>query len=387
MIDIVDDTVDFHYPRVSPVETKPVGKTIADYAAIYGLKKVTVFQQYSMRSYQTGLYDVLTDGNVASMSRILSDLTRESKKLGNRILIINFLVPEAKSVKGGQAALDLLQSRLAQVTGVTVSVEEYEYGAHAKENRDWLDDLALTPDELSISYFRHKASDYHPRPHYVFICPGSPRKENPLYSMDEYEYFDESISEADLTFFYNKNQAIFAKSNRQFEASSVTFEIDRTRRINEPLPKFHYYFPYRLTDKDYMFDEFLQECPKGAIVAVTDPNESLGKLDFLQTVQSKTNPDVTLLKMNPSMHLDVVRSIIAENEEARKKDTSSRFTTPRKIVITSKLNHTLHMGPVEMFSIAYPLRGAQKLEHFKYIRGGTNEFFFEEESKRALGRT
>ena len=387
-MEFIDDTTTKaeDYPAVSPVETKPVGETLAKYAEIFGLRDVSVIQQYSMRSYQTGLYDVLTDGNAASMSRILFDLVKFSKKLKNPIRNITFMVPDRESVKGGIGSLDALETRLRNITGVNIVLEEYEYGANAKENREFLDNLALLPNELSISYFRHDLSGEHLKPHLAFICPGSPRKENPLYSMDEFEYFEDAIGYADITFFYNKNQAIYGSGRRQYEASAVTFEINPNSNINDPLPKFHFYFPYRLTDKDYMFEEFLHEIPSGSIVAVTDPNESLGSLKPLEVVQSTVNPGVTLLKMDPSRHLDIVRSIIEENAQARKKDTSSRFTTPRKIVITSKLNKTLHMGPVEMFSIAKN-SSSSELEHFKYVRNGTNEFFFTEESKRALGRT
>ena len=371
-----------NYPKASyPVPTRRVGETLAAYAKIHNLRKVDVVQQYSMRSYQTGLYDVLSDGNVASMSRILFDLVNNTK-----IEKIVFTVPMADSVKGGQASLDLLKSRLQYVTKVEVELEELEYGENARANRYALEDLDLDTEALNISYFLHNEDMTYNRPHYIFICPGSPRKENPLYKMDEYEYFDKAVSLADMTFFYNKNQAVFNRGLRQFEASAVTFEIQRGATVDTPLPAFDYYFPYRLSDKDYMFEEFLHDLPQGTVVAVTDPNESLGNLDILSRVQSTVNFGVTLLKMNPAQHLDIVRSIIAENERARKNNPSKGFTCPRKIVITSKLNKTLHMGPVEMFSIANPIKGAAKLDHFKYVRGGTNEFFFEEESKRALGR-
>nr|CAI3971241.1 hypothetical protein ORM20_00192 [Ochrobactrum phage ORM_20] len=378
-----DDT---YYPKSHPIPTKPVGKTLAIYCDLHGLNKVDVIQQYSMRSYQTGLYDILTDGNVNSMSKILFDLVTYSKvNLKRRIERIGITVPYANSVKGGKESQEKLKNRLQLVTGVDVFVEELEYAANARENRDVLDQLALFEDSLNISYFRH--TDQSPS-HYVFICPGSPRKENPLYDMSEFGYFEDSITAADMTFFYNANQAIFNEGRRCFEASSVTFEINRVREVEAPLPMFHFYFPYRLTDKDYMFEEFLHDLPQGTVVAVTDPNESLGQLKPLDTVQSTVNFGVTLLKMDPSKHLDVVRSIILENEQFRKKNPSKGFTCPRKIVMTSKLNHTLHMGPVEMYSIAYPKNHTgEKLDHFKFVRGGTNSFFFEEESKRALGRT
>ncbi|QIW87891.1 hypothetical protein Ab1vBOLIVR5_gp243 [Agrobacterium phage OLIVR5] len=335
-----------------------------------------------MRSYETGLYDVLTDGNVNSMVKIITAACATAKKNGNPIKAVSVSCPDPSFVKGGDDALEALRKKFS-VCGADIFLFDVDYGSNAKENRYVVSGQPLDYEALNITYFKHNREE---NEHTIFVCPGSPRPENPLYDESEFDYFQEAILNSDMTFFYNWNQARFGAYHRCFEAAGVTFEMSRNRVIDDPLPRFHYYFPYRLTDKDYLFDEFISDLPNGTVVAVTDPNESLGRMNALSVVQSEKNPGVTLMKIDPRTHLDIVRSIIIDNEIAF--NSGKKYKPLRQIVITSRLSKTLHMGPAEMFSIAYPKGATRKkdINHFKFIEAGTTEFEFETESERALGR-
>lgn len=348
------------------VETKDVGSTIAAYMAIHSLDEILVHQRYDTIPFQN-------DKFLHSTAKIIYSIHQNLKKMEGTLKGVTITIPEETPEEEIRAVKARLSVFNFPVNLVKVNYNsEYVYGpTHS-----------LLGHGLNISYFNHDQTAL--RDHLVFISP-----DNDYWDEDIIRYYHNAVRDADISFVYNWRNATVMNGHRMYEASGFVFEVDpKYRVIDAPLPQFHYYFPWSIEDERYMFPEFISDLPKGTIVAILDEEEILGEnFKVMEKMVSPFNDGVTLLKMDPRAHDDLVKSIILENEEFRKKDKSSKFKPLRQIVLTNKLSVHMDIRAVEMYSIAYP-KGLPRtdVKHFKTIPNGITEFQFEEESIRALGR-
>lgn len=350
---------------------------------------IVVLQQFSMRSYSTGKYNILADGNLNSMLHILGRFADEQKKVHGKVPVgILMTVPSEEQVENAEKAYSVLKDRLTLIGFDDITLEYTDYGKNALENRTHFN---FGEDEfdrsLIVTYFKidrnvHVGSDV------LFICPGSPRPENPLYSVEEIPYFQEAVASSDMTFFYNDNQAVFDYEEKCFEVKDVTSSphID-TRKydgVNIKIPD--YYFPYRLTDDDYKFKDLVLSVTRPVVIAITDPNESMMKNSEVgKEMKHPDNELVTLVKIDPKTHHDYVNILMLYIRGVLSKDRS-RFGPERvpRIIISSSLSKTLHMAPVEMFAVAIRLGVlSTKFTPFYYFKTTFQEH--EHHSYRALG--
>ncbi|QGZ14134.1 hypothetical protein PP940_gp097 [Rhizobium phage RL2RES] len=308
---------------------KSVQEFVSHYTRAFDLIKIMIEQQYSMRSYETGLYDIRSDGNLRSMINILNSADFNHFN----IIMISITVPEADQLKNGAEDYVWLKEQLSEGIRDIIVFVEFKYGVNALENRkNRVCFTGSTSNELLITYFAIDG-----RPNAVFICPGSPRPENPLYSMDEAPWFLTQVRESVATFFFNANQDIYSKYHP--ELNEKIFEItefvkiprlDWNRPIYDVFDKIDIYFPYRLTDADYGFETIVKEFPT-KIFGVTDPNNSLEKLPYYEEIKHR------VVKLDPRKHMDNLLTVYANKNSF--------------VYMPADLTKTIHMGPVEILSV------------------------------------
>ncbi|QNH71395.1 hypothetical protein PP938_gp208 [Rhizobium phage AF3] len=311
------------------MKNKSVQEFISHYTRAFDLDKIAIEQQYSMRSYETGLYDIRSDGNLRSMINILSSADFNHYNINQ----ITITVPEEDQLKNGAEDYVWLKDQFSEGIADILTLIPFKYGVNALENRkNSVCFCGSNPDELLITYF---AIEY--RPHAVFICPGSPRPENPLYSMDEAGWFHVQIRESVATFFFNANQDIYSKyqpglSAKVFEIAEFVKmpRLDWNRPMYEVFDEIDIYFPYRLTDADYGFEVIVKEFPT-KIFGVTDPNNSLEKLPYYEEIKHR------VVKLDPQKHMDHLLTVYANKNSF--------------VYMPADLTKTIHMGPVEILSI------------------------------------
>ncbi|AKE44900.1 hypothetical protein AU106_gp269 [Sinorhizobium phage phiM9] len=310
------------------VRQKSLQSFLESYAKAYDLKNLFIEQQYSMRSYETGLYDIRSDGNLKSVLDILRDM-------GSDVFQdIYITVPQVNQLKNGVEDLYWIEAQHEKITPIKVT-----YGENALANRTqhifsgdrWKGDLVLT-------YFAIQD-----RPHTIFLCPGSPRPENTTYSMEEFPWFEKQILDSVATFFFNKNQMIYPEVNLRGQSEKV-FEI--TDFVAPKIPSSYepvdligaidIYFPYRLSDKDYDFEHLILNELPDSIFGVTDPNNSLKTLPFYDKIANR------VLKLDPSKHMANLLTILNDSVDG---------ASSVKVYMPSDLRKTIHLGPVEIISM------------------------------------
>lgn len=313
-------------------------QSLQDFCVNYGrafkLSKIFVEQQYSMRSYETGRYDIRSDGNLRSILNTIVEFC-----MGE--FVITITVPEESSLKNGREDIQWLES-------FGVDVVERKYGDNARHNRE-LHIFSRDPideDTLYVTYFETEC-----RNHCVFVCPGSPRPENPVYSMDEYEWFQDQVFSASATFFFNENQNIFKYEGYVSMNEPVAFEIEKFVKPEVPIfgstisGHIHkigsrcVYFPYRITDKDYLFDELLTH---DVTIFATDPNQSLRKHPMYDIIKDR------IVLISPSRHKECLNAFLSYAGDSR-------------VWFPSDARKTVHLGPVEILSLARYYRSENKL--------------------------
>ncbi|QIG69708.1 hypothetical protein EVB81_139 [Rhizobium phage RHph_I46] len=306
------------------MKQQSVQNFISNYGQAFSLDTLLIEQQYSMRSYETGLYDIRSDGNLRSIINILNDADLSVFKK------IEITVPNETQMKNGLEDADWLFMELKEEIRNKTMFIPTEYGKNALENR--LNNIAFNGrlyGDLVLTYFAIKE-----REHTIFICPGSPRPENPLYDPAEKPWFEEQVKEAVATFFFNSNQHVYGRKfdEKIFEISNFVSQpnLDFQRPHYSQFENIDLYFPYRLTDADYGFEKLCNEHPSYTF-GVTDPNNSLDKLPFYETIKNR------VVKLDPKKHKDYLLTIYANRNT--------------KIYMPADLTKTIHMGPVEILSI------------------------------------
>ena len=305
---------------------KDMATYIVDFCRLNGLRRVFFAQQYSMRSYETGLYDVTTDGNL----KLTLNVVERIRDLSNLEISISF--PEMDQVNAA--------SKLFLTLNLQLDFVHTRYGLNAKANREVVGpdiNLNIIEDELLVTHFEVPRNKFA-----IFVCPASPRPENPQYSMDELPWFQDQINKATATFVLNENQAgPLDFTNKILEMRNFVKPIDYDPEfvVTEHLYKAErlilqdadFYFPYRITDKDYKFVEALEQWPH-SLFAVTDPNDSLEEQSWYEDEKHR------IMKLDKSRHQLYLRFIEA-------------VSVSPKVLWTSDLSKTVHMGPVEMYGL------------------------------------
>ena len=305
------------------MKRKDLQSFVQEYCCLFQIGTVEIVQQYSMRSYEDGKYNIRSDGNLRSILNTIDWIYED----------LNFIitVPRPEHLKNGEDDIKWLLSQNGKI-----SVRHADYHENALQNR--LNGIDYTPslENLVITYF-----DVEPHTHSIFLCPGSPRGENPTYNMEELPWFKRQVKNSVATFFFNKNQNILGWPQKCFEIEGIVEEVElwRIPQLEEQdlktIRKIDLYFPYRLTDRDYDFQYWLSYAvAHGLRIGVTDPNNSLETLKLTDNVRD------LIVKLDPSKHWGYLRSL---------EDEKSEF----KIIWASDLRKTLHMGPVEMASAFY----------------------------------
>lgn len=218
---------------------------------------------YSMRSYETGLYSILKDGNFKlHINRIEN----------NDILVI----PSNSSDKEEFLSL-----------GLHSNIIEVEYFSNAEENRkkfwskyqQYFDsfNLSILTD---ITGYTGNQDLYN-----NFNITYNPKIIRPYID----KFFDVdtlSVLKSIKTTVLNHNQkdsfidnnyqelSIYLKSKLEVNQKVISkryFDLVGTKQIN--IPKFDIFFPFRLTDKAYKFEKTVEKY-KDKIILITDPNSS-----------------------------------------------------------------------------------------------------------------
>ncbi|QIG73911.1 hypothetical protein PP935_gp136 [Rhizobium phage RHph_N34] len=309
------------------MKQQSVQNFIEGYSRAFGLRVLLIEQQYSMRSYETGLYDIRSDGNLRSMINIVNQI---SSSVTDKFKSVDITVPLESQLKNGAEDVEWLRNEFHEDLRHKLFPVVIPYGMNALENRK--ENVAFCSrdrGDLVLTYFEIRN-----RQHTIFICPGSPRPENLTYDPAEKPWFEQQVEEAVATFFFNANQHVYDNrfDEKIFEISN--FVLSPNLEDNSP----HYsqfenidlYFPYRLTDADYGFESLCNEHPSYTF-GVTDPNNSLEKLPFYESIKNR------VVKLDPSKHKDYLLTIYANRNT--------------KIYMPADLTKTIHMGPVEILSI------------------------------------
>ncbi|QIG68074.1 hypothetical protein EVB55_139 [Rhizobium phage RHph_Y68] len=311
------------------MKRQSVQNFISNYSRAFGLKTLLIEQQYSMRSYETGLYDIRSDGNLRSIINIINELDLEA------ITKIDITIPLFDQMKNGHDDAEWLRNEFFEEIRPRLMFVPTQYGVNALANRkENVAYFGRDVGDIVLTYF-----DIKDRDHTIFICPGSPRPENPLYSMDEAPWFEKQISEAVATFFFNQNQNIYPDIyyEKMFEITNFVRkpDLDEAKPHYDQFEFIDLYFPYRLTDEDYGFEALAYAYPE-AIIGVTDPNNSLEKLPYFDDIKNR------VVKLDPKKHKDYLLTIAANRKT--------------RIYMPSDLTKTIHMGPIEILSIFWNKR-------------------------------
>jgi hypothetical protein len=278
-----------------------------------------------MRSYETGLYDIRSDGNLRSILDIIAEL-------GSKFSTISITIPLPDQLKNGEEDSNWLKSQNPRIRLWSVLYAENAL-ANRKENVAY---CSRTYEELVITYFKVNNRD-----HTIFLCPGSPRPENPTYSMDEADWFRDQIDQSTATFFMNENQFIReyggVSEDKIFELKDfVTPRESSSYDAISEISSIGIYFPYRLTDKDYDFENLILNEYPNTVFGITDPNNSLEKLPYYDKIKSRT------VLLDPSKHIDNLLTI---------RDDAVDGAYLVKVYMPSDLRKTIHLGPIEIFSM------------------------------------
>lgn len=249
-------------------------------------KNVLFIPIYSMRNYETGFYNLANDGN---MARIVSKLY----ELEN--CNIDLLIP-AKS-ENLDKAISILKGR----TNIKI-IKCNAYGKNAKETREELEkfipyinenyDCIISEPNILTKYLVD--NDYK----VIYWCVASITSEICPWFVEDYIEIDKYIASKAITAVSLENQVLALKGNSYVE-SFYNPEVFDYKTI---------FFPFRLSDKSYHFEELKKAIYKiksmgynNFKVLYTDPNNSY--YEKLDDVFVKVSPDkdiyLSILKSRP----------------------------------------------------------------------------------------
>lgn len=287
---------------------------------------VFYFPIVSMRSHKTGKFDLSKDGNI---NRALSFFNKTNVKF----LTIKLAIAESDlDVDGYSVFLKWIRA-LERSRGAEIQIlfEEFSLFENAYDQRfsigPWDVRLLNEGEDNVIIYERESIGSYLRANHKlimdrqtIFWSPVSATKDNigcsiPSFLAD-FEGIDRKLAKsADLVIVSTKKQKdYFDELNKNIVVFNdfIDFSIvgdplvikDLQRKINEEsLTKTIIYFPFRLSDKGYKFQEVLDVCEgKNVKIVVTDPNDTLKDFDTskvnIEKVSSNRDVYYTYLQSN-----------------------------------------------------------------------------------------
>lgn len=215
---------------------------------------------YSMRSYKTGKYSILKDGNF----KLHINRMNWKKDL--------LVVPDKCSDLEEFKSLNIIPKE---------NIVKAQYGKNAYETRKsfWENNEQLSDYGLTI------VTDM---PRYKGPCKSinnfniTKDPKNPRWYIDEFINDDvEQVKIAEKTYVLNETQKKYlvsqgAPKDKIIVSTKVIskkyFDVVGTCLPND-LPEFDIFFPFRISDPAYQFDDIV-ETNQEKIILITDPNES-----------------------------------------------------------------------------------------------------------------
>ena len=242
--------------------------------------KVLIIPQYSMRSYETGVYSLLADGN---LNMVLHQIYTDTKTNEYDICIPENHVKED---------LDILVNKIIPMFACKVNFIYTKYGTNADDNR------RVVPNNIEIDYeqYAYVISYFENlRPDIPWILKMSMSKIEELtrpYADKHYPALIEALKDnylirADvlnysqynyiarthhyLTTLVNVNERCLNKELYS-KLANLFVDMDIVNELDKVTPIGAIFFPFRISDKAYDFEKAKS---LGRPMVVTDPNESL----------------------------------------------------------------------------------------------------------------
>jgi len=249
--------------------------------------KVLIVPQYSMRSYQTGKYSLLADGN---LNIVLHHLFNECKTNSFDIMVPTNHV---------EADMDILVRDILPLFKCTIRFKLLDYGLNAEANR------TIVPEAMANYYYNgyNKVISYFEnlRPTIPWVLKMHMSKIKELDRPYADKYYDdfigalrvENLIQADVLNYAQYEQVKrdwpnlancinvheqCMNTNFYNEISNLFVDLEVVDKLDELMPKGCYFFPFRVSDKAYEFKRVLNT---GLTVAVTDPNDSVPDSEYI----------------------------------------------------------------------------------------------------------
>jgi hypothetical protein len=234
-------------------------------------KKVLFIPIYSMRSYKTGKYKMLNDGN---MARILSKIYSSNVKSAH------VLIPEQYEIEDFEDLNNFVERLKINVTFLQVKC----YGENANETRNTLrfindkelnllercnnyDVIISEPNMTTYALMESKIKSK-----LIYWCVASKTSEICPWFVEEFADMDYKIAQNVKTAVLTKTQMFYLKGKSFVDTDFYKAELFDYKTI---------FFPFRLSDKSYkakIFRKIIEELKSEGInnfkVLFTDPNNS-----------------------------------------------------------------------------------------------------------------
>ena len=250
--------------------------------------RVLIIPQFSMRSYKTGTYSLLADGN---LNLVLHQIFNSTKTNEYVITIPKDHVRED---------LEVIKEKILPNFDCKVTFMEIPYGIHADANRTVVprhfDNFSYFEFAYVISYFENL------RPDIPWVLKMSMSKIKELdrpYADKHYNSFIEALGHhwliradvlnysqyemvklTDPELLKNVNVNEQCLNRKFYDILREEFvDQDIVAVLNEVVPDNALFFPFRISDKAYDFE---RASMLGRPVVVTDPNESLQNPDVIK---------------------------------------------------------------------------------------------------------
>ena len=276
-----------------------------------------------MRSYKTGVYSLLADGN---LNIVLHHIYNSSKT--NEYVIT---IPD----KHVHDDLEILENKIAPMFACKITFLPIKYGKNAEDNR------TVVPDNIAIDYslYSYVISYFENlRPWVPWVLKMHMSKIAELdrpYADKHYDSFiealrDENLIRADVLNYSQYNmvestdpqlakkvnvneQCLNRKFYKKMFKKFVNYKL--ADKLDAVVPYEAIFFPFRISDKAYDF-EAVKEL--GRPIIVTDPNESLEDLedDDVDILRLKGNMKEMLYSMIALMqHRSDIKIVLYEDNE------------------------------------------------------------------------
>lgn len=266
---------------------------------------INIAQQYSMRSHDTGLYNIMLDGN---FNLTLSRLYEISKN--NKVKKIKISAPNNRTND------DFFNTINEQLFNNKIELVNYEYGINAMDNMKKFANsnnaicglMSKNRNSINLSYFPLKQNDVDIV--YLFniskvdglvrdyidtfydkqleIVNNTDSKVYVLNENQRLQFIKDTNKIRDNKNFMTYNNVVtdnhyfnvefYSNLSKLLLSGSNENELDALYGHRSEIGN-TYFFPFRLSDKAYDFKGLLELSDKNDIILVTDPNDSLNEFD------------------------------------------------------------------------------------------------------------